>query len=103
MKYRFMGKEKVLTFGPYPEVKLGTAPEKRDAARALLRNARDPGMAKMIAAATGAAETENTFQTVAIAWHDLHKSKWSPKYANNVIDSLRRVVFSTRASIATSR
>lgn len=23
MKYRFLGKEKVLTFGPYPEVKLG--------------------------------------------------------------------------------
>jgi hypothetical protein len=93
MKYRFQGKEKVLTFGPYPEVKLGTAREKRDAARAVLRDGRDPGMVKKIAAAAGAADAENTFETVAIAWHDLHKSKWSPTHANDVIDSLQRDVF----------
>jgi integrase len=93
MKYRFMGKEKVLTFGPYPEVKLGTAREKRDTARAVLRDGRDPGMEKKIAAAAGAADAENTFETVAIAWHDLHKSKWSPTHTNDVIDSLRRDVF----------
>lgn len=93
MKYRFLGKEKVLTFGPYPEVKLGNAREKRDAARAVLRDGRDPGMEKKIAAAAGAADAENTFETVATAWHDLHKSKWSPTHANDVIDSLQRDVF----------
>ena len=93
MKYRFLGKEKVLTFGPYPEVKLGAAREKRDAARAILRDGRDPGMAKKIAAAAGAADAENTFETVATAWHELHESKWSPTHAHDVIDSLRRDVF----------
>jgi integrase len=93
MKYRFQGKEKVLTFGPYPEVKLGTAREKRDAARAVLRDGRDPGMVKKVTAAAGAADAENTFETVASAWHDLHKSKWSPTHANDVIASLQRDVF----------
>ena len=37
MKYRYAGKEKRLTFGPYPEVTLLEAREKRDAARRLLR------------------------------------------------------------------
>ena len=93
MKYRFSSKEKVLTFGPYPEVKLGAAREKRDEARAALRAGRDPGMEKKIAAAAGAADAENTFATVATAWHKLHKSKWSPTHANDVIDSLKRDVF----------
>jgi len=93
MKYRFSSKEKVLTFGPYPEVKLGAAREKRDEARAALRAGRDPGMEKKIAAAAGAADAENTFETVATAWHKLYKSKWSPTHANDVIESLKRDVF----------
>jgi hypothetical protein len=55
MKYRFLGKEKVLTFGAYPEVKLGAARDTRDAARAILRDGRDPGREKKFATAAGAA------------------------------------------------
>src|SRR4051812_19932453 len=44
MKYRFAGKEKRLIFGPYPEVSLAEAREKRDDARRLLRDDRDPGV-----------------------------------------------------------
>ncbi len=95
MKYRFLGKEKLLSFGPYPEVKLGAAREKRDAARAALREGRDPGTEKKLAAAAGALSAENTFETVADGWHELHKAKWSITHANDVIDSLRRDVFPT--------
>lgn len=42
MKYRFGGKEKLLSFGPYPEVSLRDARDKRDQARVLLRNNQDP-------------------------------------------------------------
>ena len=99
MKYRFLGKEKVLTFGPYPEVKLGEARDKRDAARAMLRDGRDPGMQKKLAAAAGALDAENTFESVTKAWHDLHKSKWSPTHSDDVIDSLRRDIFPTLGSL----
>lgn len=37
MKYRFAGKEKLLSFDAYPEVSLGEARERRDTARKLLR------------------------------------------------------------------
>jgi integrase len=99
MKYRFQGREKVLTFGPYPEVKLGEARHKRDAARAALRDGRDPGLQKKLAAAAGALETENTFESVARAWHELHKSKWTSTHAADVIDSFRRDVFPTLGSV----
>ncbi len=93
MKYRFCGVEKTLTFGPYPEVRLSEAREKRDAARALLRDGRDPGLEKRLAAAAGAQDAENHFRTVAIAWHELHKAKWSSTHAADVIGSLERDVF----------
>ncbi|MBB6226089.1 tyrosine-type recombinase/integrase [Polymorphobacter multimanifer] len=93
MKYRFCGVEKTLTFGPYPEVRLSEAREKRDAARALLRDGRDPGLEKRLAAAAGAQDSENDFRTVAIAWHELHKAKWSSTHAADVIGSLERDVF----------
>jgi hypothetical protein len=41
-KYRFNGKEKRLSFGVYPDVKLKDARERRDAARNLLTNGIDP-------------------------------------------------------------
>ena len=39
-KYRFLGKEKLLSFGPYPEISLAEAREKRDAAKKQLRGSR---------------------------------------------------------------
>jgi hypothetical protein len=41
-KYRFMGKEKRLTFGLFPEVSLAEARLRRDHARLVLRSGRDP-------------------------------------------------------------
>ncbi|MES2770393.1 MAG: Arm DNA-binding domain-containing protein, partial [Pseudomonadota bacterium] len=41
-KYRFNGKEKVLSFGVYPDVSLKEARAKRDEARKLLANDIDP-------------------------------------------------------------
>lgn len=99
MKYRSGGKEKLLTFGPYPEVKLVEAREKRDAARALLRDGLDPSVEKKVAAAAGAVDAENTFKTVTTAWHNLHKAKWTDTHANDVIDSLTRDIFPALGSL----
>ncbi|GAD09319.1 integrase [Gluconobacter frateurii NBRC 103465] len=41
MKYRFGGREKLLSFGAYPEVSLAAARDARDAARSELRADRD--------------------------------------------------------------
>ena len=42
LAYRFGGKPKTLSFGPYPEVSLAEARTKRDAAKAALRDGLDP-------------------------------------------------------------
>ena len=43
MKYRYGGKEKLLSFGAYPTLGITAAREKRDAAKALLAEGKDPG------------------------------------------------------------
>src|SRR5205823_8716591 len=43
LRYEYGGREKLLSFGPYPEVSLAEAREQRDAAKAMLRDGRDPG------------------------------------------------------------
>lgn len=46
MKFRIHGKEKLLSFGPYPEVSLKEARHKRDRARLELRDGIDPAKTK---------------------------------------------------------
>jgi len=60
-KYRIAGREKLISFGRYPEVSLKRAREKRDEARALMVDGKDPSEArKQAKRATG-----NTLQIIA--------------------------------------
>ena len=96
LKYRTADKkEKLLTFGSYPEVSLVAAREKREEAKRLLREGRDPSNEKKQERAARALSAENTFESCARAWYDLNKPKWSPIHAANVIDSLQADLFPT--------
>lgn len=46
LKYRFLGKEKTLSIGLYPDVELKDARNARDNARKQLADKIDPGLAK---------------------------------------------------------
>ena len=74
MDYRFAGKPKVLSFGVYPAVSLAKARKRRDQAKELLADGRDPGTVKREAATAQAAASANTFRLVAMEWHAM-KSK----------------------------
>ena len=78
MKYRYAGKEGLLSFGTYPEVTLAEARKRRDEARAILRNGQNPGevkRARKVAAKTSAA---NSFAAVAAEWLAKQKRKMAP-------------------------
>ena len=64
MKYRHVGKEKLLAFGVYPEVTLKQARDRRDAARKLIEAGNDPGELKRAAKVQAAHEASNTFEAV---------------------------------------
>jgi integrase len=73
MKYRHAGKEKLLALGVYPEVGLSEVRQRRDEARALLRDGNDPGLIKRDRKAANAEAAANTFAAIADEW--LRKQK----------------------------
>lgn len=99
MKYQIGGKEKLLSFGPYPEVTISAARDARDAARAELRAGRDPSLTRKVLRAN-AADTNRTFEKVARAWHEMNAPRWkSRQHAGDVIGSLEKGVFSDLGNV----
>jgi hypothetical protein len=75
-KYLFLGKEKRLALGKYPEISLLEAREKRDQARKLLINNIDPSAAKAERRNAALVKVATTFELVAREWHNNHKERW---------------------------
>ena len=99
MKYRFAGKEKRLTFGRYPEVTLVEARDRRDAARRLLRDYRDPAIEEHKRKMAAHAAAGATMEKIGRAWHDAQTPRWSPKYATKLLQALERDVFPDLGSL----
>lgn len=64
-KFRYAGKEKKLSFGPWPEVSLPDARARRDEARDLLLDGQDPAQAKRQAKLIARVAAADTFGAVA--------------------------------------
>ncbi len=77
-KYRFVNKERKLTFGPYPEISLADARQQRDEAGKRLAHGIDPGAVRKAQKVTGKIQAENSFEIVAREWHSRQSSAWVP-------------------------
>lgn len=93
MKYRFLGKEKLLSFGTYPLISLAEARESRDKAKKLLAGGIDPSAAKKEKKRKAVRNAQNTFKVIALDWHSNQKGRWSEKYAQNILHRLENDVF----------
>lgn len=89
MKYRFGGKEKLLSFGAYPDLGIAAAREKRFAAKVLLARGQDP----QHSAIQSASVDQETFYSVARRWHENRKAALTPAHAERVWSRLERDVF----------
>jgi integrase len=85
MKFRFAGKEKLLSFGVYPEVSLGEARKRRDEERALLRAGRDPSAEKQAAKLRAKVSAANTFGAVAEEWLGRQRAKLAQVTATKAV------------------
>jgi len=84
LKYRFAGKEKLLSLGVYPDVSLKDARERRDAARSLINSGIDPSAQRKAAKRDLLQRHENTFSIWAEAWYAKKKAEWAPATAAKV-------------------
>jgi integrase len=69
-KYRFNGKEKLLSFGKYPDISLLQAREMRDEARRMLAIGNDPSEEKKKNKRESRIKSENTFAKIAEGYLD---------------------------------
>lgn len=93
MKYRYAGKEKKLSFGIYPDISLAEARTKRDEARKVLANDKDPGEVKKAEQLAKRLSVTNTFEAIALEWHNAKISGWSKNYADYVKRAFKNNVF----------
>lgn len=93
MKYRYLGKEKRLAIGVYPEIGLAEARSIREEARRKLRAGEDPSFAKQEQRRILKLNAENTFEAIAREWHQHQKDRWSENHASTIIRRLEGDVF----------
>jgi integrase len=93
------GKENTLTFGPYPEITLQDAREKRLETRRLMLTGVDPAKHRDDAKRVAAARQANTFEKIAREWHANKVPTWSHRTAKAMIDRLQADIFPGIGSI----
>ena len=92
MNYRFNGKQVTLALGVFPDVPLATARKRRDEARAMLADGKDPRIAKN---ADNNAPTSPTFEAVAREWHrgTMGHPEWKEITRNKILREMENHIF----------
>jgi len=91
-KYRFGGREKLLSLGTYPQISLSDARQRREEAKEQIAKGIDPSAAKKEQEAATLRE-EETFEVVAREWHSQFSPQWAPRTAEAILAMLVRDVF----------
>jgi len=80
-KYRYLGKEKSLSLGIYPETGLADARKKLIAVRELVSEGQDPSEVRKATKRKMLISNENSFEVVGREWLDARMPGWTPRYA----------------------
>jgi len=100
LKYRFGGKEKLLSIGSYDKgVSLKKAREEREKARGQLVEGIDPSVAKKEEKQAERKQTENTFRAIALDWADIYGARWTESHRDRVVASLEADAFPSLGSL----
>src|ERR1700674_3435167 len=83
-KYYVDGIEKLDSFGPYPDISLADAREKRDAARKLIAKGVDPVHAKREKREAATEATRHKFALVAEDYFEHNVAGWSERHQRDV-------------------
>lgn len=94
-KYRYLGKEKLLALGTYPDVSLADARVKRDDARKMLAQTPplDPGEVKKTQKQNMYTSQESSFELVAREWAESHFVNKSKSHKERTLRRLEVYIF----------
>lgn len=89
-RFRYGGKESMVSFGAWPEVSIAEARAQRDDARRQLREGINPSAARKQARVEREVASGNTFRAVAADWIEANKNQWLKSHKERVQRSLDR-------------
>lgn len=92
-RYSFDGKEKLLSFGTYPDVSLEKARERRENARKLVADNVDPGEQRKAQKATKQERLANSFEVVAREWYGKYAPTWVKSHRERILRRFERDIF----------
>ena len=93
IKYRFGGKEKLLSLGVYPDVGLKEARQRRDACRHTLASGLNPSDTRKTEHAVEVEVTADSLETVAREWYGKQRPRWTQGHRQTVLRRLELYVF----------
>jgi integrase len=93
LKYRIDGKEKLLSFGTYPDTSLKDARTRREDARKLLANGVDPGEVKKATKAAKVERSANSFEVICREWLEQRKDTVEPAQTAKTLARMENDVF----------
>jgi integrase len=93
LKYRYAGKEKLLSLGTFPTTSLKEARTLKDDAKKHLSNDIDPSALKKEIKQNKLAESKNSFEAVTREWILKHNNKWSKSNTTIVTRRFERDIF----------
>lgn len=89
LKYRIQGREKLFTFGVYPQISLREAREACFDVKKLIRGGIDPAVEKKLKLE----QPERSFENIAREWHSKRVATWSSRHADDVMERLEKNIF----------
>ncbi len=93
LKYRFSGKEKRLSLGVYPDVRLKDARDRRDASRKMLADGIDPSENRKAIKSAQRNRAENSFEVVTREWYAKYSANWAESHSYRILRRFERDIF----------
>lgn len=92
-RYRFAGKPKMISLGVYPTITLADARFRRDDARKLVAEGKNPSEVRKEQKIALQTESESAFEKIATEWHQMKSAKWSEGYASDIMEAFQNDIF----------
>lgn len=92
-RYRFAGKPKMISLGVYPTITLADARSRRDDARKLVAEGKNPSEVRKEQKIALQTESESAFEKIATEWHQMKSTKWSAGYASDIMEAFQNDIF----------
>ncbi|EPH3134550.1 tyrosine-type recombinase/integrase [Klebsiella pneumoniae] len=92
-RYRYAGKHKMISLGVYPTITLADARSRRDDARKLVAEGKNPSEVRKEQKIALQTESESAFEKIATEWHQMKSAKWSAGYASDIMEAFQNDIF----------